>query len=381
MKYPPMRNLQTKFSNRSTLLIFLSIFAILGITVTLLARAAGSPIAFEPETGALAAGAATTTLTGQSGTGAVKFTAGTTPTPSPTPSPTPVGELMGWQLTPTNIGLAPFGLSCDTLPVYTGTDTPPNGTVISGKLIKIPLYLTQGAVTIEKSCIKPTTDGPTGILSTWDTNVCPSSCATAKGQVIVRDSEIDGSLLAASDIAYHSGFIGVGQLERNYIHDVGTGIAFFDTGDTYTASSINNYVARLVGYGNPATTGSHDDTFTVRDYTTATNPNRQMVVRGNYFKADSANNDTGSLFIQAYAGFIDNMTVENNYLIGDGYQLILEANANGYGTHMNAINNRFTSTGFGPGYTDGGPGWATWTENYMYDATKPDGKGAIVTKR
>jgi hypothetical protein len=54
-----------------------------GVIILAVVLAAGTPNAFEPETGALAAGAATTTLTGQSGTGVVKFAGGLSPTPTP----------------------------------------------------------------------------------------------------------------------------------------------------------------------------------------------------------------------------------------------------------------------------------------------------------
>lgn len=52
--------------------------AVIGVVAIVLAFAASSPIAFEPESGNLASGATVTTLAGQSGTGAVKFAAGST---------------------------------------------------------------------------------------------------------------------------------------------------------------------------------------------------------------------------------------------------------------------------------------------------------------
>jgi hypothetical protein len=74
-----MRNLRANSSNRTTLLIFLGIFATVGITITLLARAAGTPLAFEPEAGTLTAPATVISDTAASGTGAVKFAQPATP--------------------------------------------------------------------------------------------------------------------------------------------------------------------------------------------------------------------------------------------------------------------------------------------------------------
>jgi hypothetical protein len=345
---------------------FVTAFAAVATVLLVNSRAATPVASFETEAGSKT-GVATFADAGASGGSAVRFSQ---------PTPPPTGELKGWELTPTNVGLAPHGLSCATLPPYTGTNTPPAGTVISGKLISTNLYLTTGAVTIEKSCIRPTGSGPHGLISTWDINNCSNSCATAMGQVIIRDSEIDGSLVSTQSIAYTGAFMGVGILERNYFHDIGSGIAFYNTGSTYTASAVNNYVHKLRGYGDPATTGSHNESATVRDHAPGTG-NRQLTFRGNYLTSDSGN-DTGALFLQPYGGFIDNVTVENNLLGGGGYQLVLEGNYSGYGTNMKVINNRFSGTGYGPGYVDRGPGWSEQRENYRNDPTKTDNKGAVV---
>ncbi|TAH33654.1 hypothetical protein EYC59_04610 [Candidatus Saccharibacteria bacterium] len=342
------------------------VFALVGTVLLAISKAATPVASYEVESGTKSGNATTVSDSGASGSSAVKF------------SSTGAQELKGWELTPTNIGLAPFGLSCSTLPPYTGSNTPEAGTVISGKLISTNLYLIKGAVTIEKSCIRPTGSGPHGLISTWDPNNCPNSCATAKGQVIIRDSEIDGSLIPTQQIAYTGAFMGVGILERNYFHDIGSGIGFYNTGPTYTASAVNNYIHKLRAYGNAATTGSHNESATVRDYDISVNPNRQLTFRGNYMTSDSGN-DTGALFLQAYSGFIGNVTVENNLLSGGGYQLILEYKNYGYG-NLKSINNRYSGTGYGPGYVTGGVGWAQWTDNYRYDATKTDGKGTAVNE-
>ena len=77
-----------------------------------------------------------------------------TPTPTPTPTPAPTG-LRGWQLTSTNIGLAPHGLSCNTLPAYTGSGKPAAGREISGKRIETPLTSRRGTSPLRSPTSEP----------------------------------------------------------------------------------------------------------------------------------------------------------------------------------------------------------------------------------
>lgn len=72
----------SKLSWYRTLAVMLPVVA-MGIIVIAATRAAGAPIAFEPENGTLAGGASVVSVAGQSGTGAVKFAAAATPTPTP----------------------------------------------------------------------------------------------------------------------------------------------------------------------------------------------------------------------------------------------------------------------------------------------------------
>jgi pimeloyl-ACP methyl ester carboxylesterase len=291
---------------------------------------------------------------------------GTTP-----PKDTRCAFLMGWQLTASNVGLAPMGLSCSSLSAYSGGGKPPAGTVIRQKRIPTALDLSNGNITIEKSCIQPTSLGPgQHIVSA----VAPPSTVT------IRDSEIDGSLLSAEAVSTSCAFRGIANLERNYVHGMGSGICFFGTGSTLSGSATNNYVTGLRAYGDPLSTGSHNESATIRDFPVNVNPNRTLVIRGNRLVSRSGN-DTASLFIQTFAGYIDNVTVQDNLFDCDNWEVPLEAKfGNTYGTHMQAINNRFTPGGWGPGYVDGGPGWQTWSSNYMNDPTKPNHKGAPAPK-
>jgi hypothetical protein len=279
----------------------------------------------------------------------------------------------GWKVTASNTGLAPFGLSCSSLPVYTGSTKPAAGSVISQKRILTSLNLSAGDITIEKSCVQPTTAGQgLPLLGTMDYNNFTITPRT----VTIRDSEIDGSLLGSRLSALVTGFIGIADLQNNYIHDVGSGIGIMNAGPKLSGVIEGNYVTKLRAWGDPRTDGNHSDGFTVRDFSAAAG--RQLIVRNNRFDCNSGN-DTGALFIQTYSGNIDNVVIEGNLLEGATYQLVLGA---GYGHHysnMSAINNRMSGTGYGAGYVADGPGWSSQSGNAINDPSQPDNRGRAVT--
>lgn len=295
-------------------------------------------------------------------------------------TPPPQGVLLGWQLTSQNTGLAPHGLGCDSLPVYGGPGKPAAGAVISQKRIETPLDLSEGNITIEKSCVRPTSAGlGLPILTTTDYNDCNPDCAVAPGPVTVRDSEIDGTLLGAQESAFATGFIGIGSFYRNYIHGLGSGIAIANAGQSFDSIVEGNYVTGLTAFGDPGTTGNHSDAFTIRDFVTTSNPGRQALVKNNRFDCNSGN-DTGAIFIQqTWGDDISNVTIEGNLLEGGGYQLQLEGNT--YGTNMKAVNNRFSGTGYGPAAKAGsGPGWGVWTNNYLNNPSAAGNQGSPVSE-
>lgn len=220
------------------------------------------------------------------------------------------------------------------------------------------------------------------VVTTTDFNNCSDDgCQITPARVTIRDSEIDGSSIASENIAYSCAFSGVGTLARNYVHDVGSGICFFGTGLTLDAVADGNYVRGLRAFGDAATSGSHNESFTIRDFDTRTNPGRRMRIENNRLECKSGN-DSGALFIQTYAGDIDQVLIRGNLFEDGGYQLVMEAGfGNVYGRNMSAINNRFNGTGYGPGYVDGkglSYRFGTWQENYIDDPAQPDHKGRLV---
>lgn len=290
-----------------------------------------------------------------------------------TPSrPGPLAGL-GWTVNEGNVGLRALGLSCDELPRYTGPRVVPAGTVISGKRMDHGLDLSAGEIVIEGSCVRPIDSAPgMPIVGTTDYN----RMLVAAGKITIRDSEIDGSLLDQKMAAQATGFIGVADLLRNYIHGVGSGIAIMNAGTERAVLVEHNYVTGLVAWGDPAVDGTHSDAFTVRDFDASVTPDRSLVVRNNRFDSDSGA-DTGAFFVQTYAGPIDNLVAEGNFLEGGGYQLGLNQTNYPY-SNVRAVNNRFTGTGWGPAYVQGGPGWTQWEDNHFYDPTGSDAAGDIV---
>ena len=299
----------------------------------------------------------------------------TPPALSPSIDSTPViaDSQPGWTVSEMTVGLHPLGLSCDALPAYGGPVTVPSGTRISDTLVTTPLDLSAGDITIERTCIQPTTTWQgLAILGTFNMN----TLTPAPGKVTIRNSEIDGSKLDAKSAALSAAFSGLADLSSNYIHALGTGIALFHTGADFDVVVERNYVTDLVAWGNPAVEGNHSDAFTVRDFSAAARSTRHALIRNNRFNCDN-DNSTGAIFIQAYAGAIDNVTLEGNLLEGRGWQLGLEAHNHGY-SNLRAMNNRFSATGFGAAYRTAGPGWATWQDNYRYDPAAPEAKGEII---
>lgn len=285
-----------------------------------------------------------------------------------------VTPAFGWLANDSTVGLAPFGINGEDLPVYTGPYKVPAGSYISGVRFTRNVDLSAGDITIEKSMFQPV-EASRGAPIVTTTDFSQSSLPSPPGKVIIRDSEFDGTLLSDETAAWATGFWGIADMQRNYIHHFGGGIALYNTGTQLDSLIEGNYITDMLGWGDPATTGNHSDTFTIRDFTDAARPDRQAIVRNNNFDNESPN-VTGSFFIQANSR-IDNVLIEGNLLTGGGFNLALEQNRGGY-SNIKAIDNRFTPTGYGPVYTTGGEGWAAWQSNFIYNPGAANAAGTTV---
>jgi hypothetical protein len=278
-------------------------------------------------------------------------------------------------LTASNVGLASRGLTCAGLPAYTGSLKPAAGATITEKRVTGNLDLSNGGITIERSCVKPTSGDNRALISN---DICGSNeCVVpaGRGQVVIKDSDIDASGAPASSISASCAFRGIGVLQRNLIKGMGSGICFFGTGYQLDGLAEQNYVTGLRSYAD-----SHNEAGTIRDFRlNSTSPAGRSVKFLNNRLDCSSGNVTAGLFIAPTWVDINNFTVQGNYIEGEGYNLYL-AYGGGQYRGGRAIDNRLRSTGWGPAVVDGGSGWDEWRDNYRYDSTKPDGKGAVVTE-
>lgn len=291
-------------------------------------------------------------------------------------------SIVGWQLTSANTGLAPHGLACDSLPEYTGPAKVPAGTTISQKKITKSLVLAEGGVTIERSCFKPAASDYT-MAQTYDNDACTNDgCLPPPSLSVIRDSEFNGSALDANpndtyNRAHVTAFKGIATLQRNYVHDVGSGMGILASGTQLDALVEQNYVTGLKSWGNGATDGTHSEAFTIRDFDGTQRPARTGIVRNNRFNVDGGN-ETGALFIQAM-GNVNNVTVEDNLMEGYGYQLQLMiwdwASPGTHYSNMKAINNRFSGSGYGASSVQSGTGWTVWQNNYYNNVNATNNQG------
>ena len=318
---------------------------------------------YETESGVLSTKTELLSDSSASSNQAVKFGAEVSPI---LPADTP-----GWLIDEHNVGLEPFGLSCATLPLYTGSLSPSAGTVITEKRINGVINASAGNITIERSCIQPSSGyGMKGMINT---QICSmDDCWTPTDGLVVRDSEFDASLLPAQNIATTCALVGNGVLLRNYIHDMGSGICFFGTGTEYSGLAQQNYVTALRSYGE-----SHNEAATIRDLTKNAGDTRSVKFIGNRMFCDG--NVTATLFLQPTWSDIYNVWVEDNYLEGGGFNLYSAGGLTGaHIGNAHAVNNRFRSTGWGPAWVNNVEGWVEWSDNYIYDPGNPDAKGTIV---
>jgi hypothetical protein len=286
-----------------------------------------------------------------------------------------VVRLKGWQLDETNTGLAGAGIDKNTLPVYDGPlvggiwHEPPSGSVISLKRIDHPLSLTKGNITIDRCWIRPTRLLPASFVYTFDFNNGNPGADTST----IVDSDIDGTLLADQEAAAQCAVDGLATVQRTNMFSMGTGIAVFAFGLNRNIAVEQNFVHDLRKYGDPAT-GSHNESFTIRGFVGSS-----LQIRNNHFVSKTGN-DSGAIFIQPYADAIDNTLIEGNLLETYGWCIPLMTQNHDYGTNMRARDNRFVELGYGPGYVQGGPGWALWEDNYYDDPSVPAHKGRVANQ-
>lgn len=185
-----------------------------GIVAVVAIRAAGTPVAFEAESGTLAGGAIVTSVTSQSGGGAVKFVAAATPTPTAGACPVSVPNTPGgpdpWGGCfpgPSNTGV-PAGT---TLSAYAGTMTiTVANTVIDSKTVTGTLRIKAAGVVVKNSLI----NGRVYI---------DNDDAGAGYSMTIQDTEVVGGAINPNDYNFNVGMADF-TLIRGKIHGGGLGV-------------------------------------------------------------------------------------------------------------------------------------------------------------
>jgi hypothetical protein len=236
------------------------------------------------------------------------------------------------------------------------------------------LILSNGNITLDRVCVRPrAASNRMGIVFGYN----PDTGSDQLGDVTIRDSDIDMSLVTNPSIFSACGFRGAGSIYRTKIWGGGNGICYFGAPGVTTSVIEGNYVFNLRGglYGTPPQQ-SHNESATIRSFS-----GTSLIWRNNRLESYSGS-DSGAMFIQTISGNIQNVRLEGNMFATPAWNLALEAAYGNTYSGMQSINNRFVvpQGGFGAAYVDGGPGWVVWSENYRYDPAVTDGKGLPVLR-
>ncbi|WP_346319209.1 DUF4082 domain-containing protein [Chitinophaga sp. YIM B06452] len=266
--------------------------------------------------------------------------------------------LRGWQIDTTTVGLTGVSVNKNTLPLH--SDPIAAGSTISLKKLVNP-DLSAGNIIIDRCWIVINTGG-----SKWNVG-------SDNGAILIKDSRIEAIDIPGkyATAPFQSPTNKEVTLLRTEITDQGGG--FWLDG---AALVRNCYIHNLPGYGDPATdTGNHVDGGTRR------NGIAQLNVIDNHIDIRSAgNNASSAFFIQPLYGFIDNILLRGNLLGGGGYTVYGSNHNYTYGTHIYADNNRwYTGAAYGYVGTPSGPGFGSWTNNYVNNPANTDNKGTVIT--
>jgi hypothetical protein len=279
-------------------------------------------------------------------------------------------QLKGWQIDESNIGLQGAGIDRTTLADYAGPNPIPAGTTVTERHFTTIPDLSAGNITLER-CWIDLDSGGGGLVT-----------ASPNGPITLVDCDVDAqdAPVAAGDystVAYYTDLyssMGDALLTVRRCNVYGTGMGAHLDGPTLIE---NTYIHGLRGVGNPGTNGNHVDGLTRRGGT------EQLTVRNSRIDSSTPGNTTGDLFLQTTGGTtIDNVTIDGNLFDFAGNDVIMEAKDGGsYGTNKQATNNRLRGGCYCQNFMvpASPPHWDTWTDNYLYDDSDADGRGAAVS--
>lgn len=295
--------------------------------------------------------------------------------------------LRGWQLTASNTGLAGAGVDKTTLPAYTGGLYVPANTTITLKRIDTELVLSQPGIVLDRCWIRPTNANRSPGMPLASSVDFDSTFAPKLPAPILKDCDIDGSLILNDTrlgASSNSAWEGLVSMYRCHIYGMGSGIVIRNTGLAGDGIVEGCYAHGFRAWGDPDADGSHNEAATVRDFGSV-NP-RTLVFRNNRFACDTPLNGSGAMFNQGSGNdygqpsAMANVTLDGNLFEGGPYNLVVAGQPDypmGY-SNWRARDNRFFGWTYGPVSTATGPGWTEWADNHVYDSAQADAKGAVV---
>ena len=243
---------------------------------------------------------------------------------------------------------------------YNGTltlSTP--GQVVSGLIISNGVQIDASNVTLENCIIDISNSGG------WNIGVKGGLTG-----VNIENCEIVGAGLAGPVGTYGIYVQGNSQVTINAdnIHDVGQGVVMNDGQITLE----NTYIHDL-----NAGSGTHYED--VGYFGAATSGNFSFLMQNNTFI--NQNNQTAAVFLQNYFGPLNNVTMNNNILVGGDYTIYVDGSAGGGAVSNISITNNHLGAGIF-GYTDFAGSSPVFTGNVDDGATlvaAPGFKSPIVS--
>ena len=229
------------------------------------------------------------------------------------------------------------------------------GAVVSGLIISNGVQIAASNVTLENCIIEVSPTAP------WDVGVNDGLTG-----VVIQNCEIIGAGTAGPQGSMGIYVQGNSQVTINAInmHDVGQGV---DVNDGQVILE-NSYIHNL-----NAGAGTHYED--VGYFGDAKSTNFSFLIQHNTLINE--HNQTASVFLQNYFGAVNNVTVNNNILVGGDYTVYMDASGDGGpGTGTPVTNVSFTNNHMGTGiygYTD----FIHWT-NPVYTGNINDGQTLIT---
>ena len=281
------------------------------------------------------------------------------PTVAPSPSASPTvapasGVRYGWELTPSNTGLAGAGVDRNSLPVFTGTVTA-GMTLSRVKITEVLDLYSVPNVTLDRVWLAPVG----GVRAIW---LGPGS--------VIKDSDVDGSSMVQGErIGIGTSTSGSYQILRTSITNVSVGTWLDGTG---SGTMTETYVHNLISID-----AAHKDGFTRRAGTGS------LLIERSRLDA-SGPMTTGAFFLQnTWGDRISGITVRDTMLEGAGWVMTLENN--GAGTSASFDNVRVRpfggpgGTSYGPRVASGGVQYPLWNNVRIHDGTRlPGAEGAVL---